>query len=99
MKGVVFSGRMIVLDFSAGYSNSQEPIFQETMNTPDLNALDQKIKNLVALCQKLKEQNRQLRSREQILQAEREQLIEKNAIARSKVEAMISRLKALEHES
>ena len=69
------------------------------MNTPDFNALDQKIEYLVALCQKLKEENRQLRSQEQQLRTERAQLTEQNDIARKKVEAMINHLRALEHES
>ncbi len=69
------------------------------MNTPDFNALDQKIEYLVTLCKKLKEENRQLRSKEQQLRAERAQLMEQNDVARKKVEAMISHLRALEHES
>ncbi|WP_263080734.1 TIGR02449 family protein [Endozoicomonas sp. Mp262] len=69
------------------------------MNNPDFNALDQKIEYLVALCQKLKEENKQLRYREKQWRTEREQLVERNEAARTKVEAMITHLKALEHES
>lgn len=73
--------------------------FPELMNDPDLTALTQKIDYLVALCQKLKEENRLLRSKEQSWLAERAQLMEKNDVARTKVEAMITRLRTLEQES
>ncbi|MDD7805815.1 MAG: TIGR02449 family protein [Endozoicomonas sp. (ex Botrylloides leachii)] len=89
---------MIVLTFSSSYSKDQEPTFQDAMDTPNFSALDQKIENLLSLCQKLKKQNAQLRAREERLQAERQQLIGKNAIARARVEAMISSLKTLEQE-
>ncbi len=71
----------------------------ESMNDPDLTALSQKLSFLVATCLKLKEENRLLRAKEMAWQMERAQLMEKNDAARSKVEAMISRLRTLEHES
>ncbi|WP_370514687.1 TIGR02449 family protein [Endozoicomonas sp. OPT23] len=71
----------------------------ESMNDPDLTALSQKLDFLVATCLKLKEENRLLRAKEMSWQTERAQLMEKNDAARSKVEAMISRLRTLEHES
>ena len=67
------------------------------MNDPDLTALGQKIDYLVSLCQKLKEENRLLRKQESNWQAERAQLLATNDVARSKVDAMINRLRALEH--
>lgn len=69
------------------------------MNTPDFNALAQKIEYLAGLCQHLKEENKRLRLREKHWQEECQQLTERNKTARTKVEAMISHLKALEHES
>lgn len=67
------------------------------MNDPDLTALSQKIDYLVSLCQKLKEENRLLRKQELSWQAERAQLLATNDVARGKVDAMINRLRALEH--
>ncbi|MBU2712600.1 TIGR02449 family protein [Zooshikella harenae] len=63
------------------------------------NMLHHKIDELLALCQQLLEENQTLKASEQTWREERAQLVEKNELARSKVEAMISRLKALEQES
>ena len=49
--------------------------------------------------EQLKAQNRLLRQSEQAWREERAHLIEKNEMARVKVESMISRLKALEQDS
>ncbi|WP_459214066.1 TIGR02449 family protein [Zooshikella ganghwensis] len=75
--------------------------------TANLKAMDEqlnlmlhhKIDELLALCQELLEENQTLKASEQAWREERAQLVEKNELARSKVEAMISRLKALEQES
>ena len=48
---------------------------------------------------RLDRENRVLKNTAQSWQQEREQLIQKTEIARSKVEAMIIRLKALEQET
>lgn len=69
------------------------------MKESDFIALDQKINYLVALCQKLTTENRQLRQQEQSWRAEKAKLMEKNDLARNKVEAMIQRLRSLEHQS
>ncbi|MGI2030069.1 TIGR02449 family protein [Endozoicomonas acroporae] len=69
------------------------------MKESDFIALDQKINYLVALCQKLTTENRQLRQQEQSWVAEKAKLMEKNDVARTKVEAMIQHLRSLEHES
>lgn len=62
------------------------------MKSTDLQALAQVVEQLIQRNAELKAQNKALR-------VERGQLIEKNEIARQKVEAMISRLKALEQDS
>lgn len=62
------------------------------MKSTDLQALVQVVEQLIQRNAELKAQNIALR-------VERGQLIEKNEIARQKVEAMISRLKALEQDS
>ena len=48
---------------------------------------------------KLMNENKSLRHQQESLVSERSHLIEKNELARSKVEAMIDRLQALEQES
>nr|WP_304639160.1 TIGR02449 family protein [Pseudomonas sp.] len=69
------------------------------MDEPDINTLSERIKQLIALCDQLQQQNRHLVAQERNWREERMQLIEKNDLARQKVEAMILRLKALEHDS
>ncbi len=54
--------------------------------------------HLLALCQQQRDENRLLREQAQHLNLERAQLIEKNELARNRVEAMISRLKSMEEQ-
>jgi cell division protein ZapB len=69
------------------------------MPNPQLKALTLKIDDLIQLCAQLDKENRTLKSEASLWQHEREQLIEKTEMARSRVESMINRLKALEKES
>lgn len=69
------------------------------MDEPEINILSEKISQLITLCDHLQQQNQQLLSQERHWREERMQLIEKNDLARQKVEAMILRLKALEHDA
>jgi len=69
------------------------------MESQQLKLLDRKINDLIQLCEQLDRENRVLKNTAQSWQQEREQLIQKTEIARSKVEAMIIRLKALEQET
>ena len=62
------------------------------MKNTDLQALVQAVEQLI-------QRNTELKTHNKALREERVQLIEKNEIARQKVEAMISRLKALEQDS
>ncbi|MBN8481320.1 MAG: TIGR02449 family protein [Xanthomonadales bacterium] len=55
-----------------------------------------RVDRLVELCRRLGEENRSLRQSQEQLANERANLIAKNEQARSRVEAMISRLKSLE---
>ncbi len=66
------------------------------MTSVDLKALEAKIDELIAACETLREENRALREQQVQLMAERAGLIEKSELARSRVEAMIARLKAME---
>ncbi|HCA25626.1 MAG: TIGR02449 family protein [Pseudomonadales bacterium] len=69
------------------------------MDDLDIQALTQRISQLIDLCDQLKLQNQHLQAQERLWRDERLQLIEKNDLARQKVEAMILRLKSLEHDS
>lgn len=69
------------------------------MKETDFIALDQKIEYLVALCQKLQDDNRHLRHQKQAWAVERVKLMEKNDVARHKIEAMINRIRSLEHQT
>ena len=69
------------------------------MADQQLKSLADKIDDLISLCAQLNDENRQLKAEAGQWLQEREQLVEKTEIARSKVESMITRLKALEQES
>ena len=56
----------------------------------------QRVDQLIALAQRLAEENRSLRTSQEQLMTERANLLAKNEQARSRVEAMINRLKSLE---
>lgn len=62
-------------------------------------ALEAKIDKLVAACEALHAENEQLKQFQSQWHIERAQLKEKNEQIRQRVEAMISRLRALEQES
>ncbi|MCB1668110.1 MAG: TIGR02449 family protein [Porticoccaceae bacterium] len=68
------------------------------MNDSDLNNLEQKIDRMINLCARLQQENQSLRERESSLLKERSKLLEKNEMARNRVETMISRLKGLNNE-
>ncbi|CDF81726.1 TIGR02449 family protein [Pseudomonas sp. QL9] len=69
------------------------------MEDADLHALIAKFDLLLQRLEQLKAENRLLRANEKNWREERAHLIEKNELARHKVEAMILRLKALEQDS
>ena len=58
-----------------------------------------KVERLVELCRQLSEENRMLHLSQDQLIGERAQLLTKNEQARSRVEAMIHRLKSMEHNA
>ena len=62
----------------------------------DLSALESQVDELIQTCDLLTDENRALRDQQSTLVAERASLIEKSELARSRVEAMIARLKAME---
>lgn len=75
------------------------------MTTPDIDQatalkdLEQKLELLIEQYSRLKTENRTLKAKQEALVKEKAKLIEKTNLARLRVEAMISRLKAMEHGS
>jgi cell division protein ZapB len=65
----------------------------------ELKRLERRLEELVAVCRQLKEENRSLRQRQDSLMVERASLLQKNEQVRTRVEAMIGRLKTMEHGS
>ncbi|MBV8743018.1 MAG: TIGR02449 family protein [Sinobacteraceae bacterium] len=63
----------------------------------ELARLGKRIDELVATVEHLKEENRALRQRHESLSTERATLLQKNEQVRTRVEAMIGRLKTMEH--
>ena len=61
-------------------------------------ALETKLDRLILLTNRLQQENAELKAREVSWQQERVRLIEKNELARSRVEAMITHLKSLDTE-
>ena len=62
----------------------------------DLQQLEQKVDSLIRTCSELLQENHSLKNQQEQLMSERATLIEKTESARTRVEAIISRLKSLE---
>ncbi len=62
----------------------------------ELQRLEVRVGELLTLVQQLTEENRALRHRQDSLNTERSALLQKNEQVRTRVEAMIGRLRALE---
>jgi cell division protein ZapB len=65
----------------------------------ELSRLERRLDELVIICRQLKDENRSLKERQDALTADRATLLQKNEQVRVRVEAMITRLKAMEHGS
>ena len=63
----------------------------------ELVRLEKRIEELLASVEVLKEENRALRQRHETLNTDRAGLLQKNEQVRARVEAMIGRLKTMEH--
>ena len=66
------------------------------MEKLDWQPLEAQIDALIQVCNRLADENRSLREIQASLMAERTELLEKNTIARNRIEAMIARLKSME---
>ena len=65
----------------------------------DLSKLEFRIDELIHIVERLKEENRSLQQKQEMLVAERAALVQKNVLVRTRVEAMITRLRSMEHVS
>jgi cell division protein ZapB len=68
------------------------------MSESEITRLESRVDELISLCDKIKGENTLLKGRQDILVEERGRLIEKNELARTRVDAMLVRLKSMEHE-
>ena len=66
------------------------------MTDIELKKLETRVDDLLSTCNKLMSENKSLRHQQETLVSERAHLIEKNELARTRVESMITRLKSLE---
>lgn len=62
----------------------------------ELKRLEQRVEELVAAVIQLKDENRALRLRQDSNSSERASLLQKNELVRTRVEAMIGRLRTME---
>ena len=62
----------------------------------NIDTLESGIDELIRVCDELRKENQALKGQQDNLIAERATLIEKSELARSRVESMISRLRAME---
>ncbi len=69
------------------------------MSNEALSGLEHQIDQLIYHCAQLEKENISLRGKESTWIKERNKLIEKNDLTRSKVEAMIARLRTLEAQA
>jgi cell division protein ZapB len=65
----------------------------------ELKRLEKRVEELLTTVQQIKEENRALRQRQELLAAEKTSLLNRSEQVRTRVEAMIGRLKAMEHSA
>ena len=72
---------------------------ERTKLADELKKLETRVDDLLLTCGSLREENKSLRRKQAALTGECAALLEKNERARSRVEAMIARLKSMEAEA
>ena len=70
----------------------------DTFDEIGLGAFEEKLAKLLMRCEQLKAENIALRARQVTLLEERSELVDKNEMARVRVESILSRLKEMEPE-
>jgi cell division protein ZapB len=71
----------------------------ETDQRPELKELEDKLDQLIIRYNSVKNENNSLKVKQEALVREKAKLLEKTTLAKTRVEAMISRLKSMEHGS
>lgn len=95
-QGVAVGGRRAIDSPTArlyipGMADNAQSTFEH-----ELKRLEERVDALVRVCDKLQDENRTLKQRQDSLTAERATLLQKNEQVRARVEAMIGRLRAME---
>ena len=73
---------------------------KQPSNTPrmeEMDILERRVGELISLAEQLSRENKALRTQQENWSVERAKLIEKNELAKSRVESMIGRLRSLEN--
>ena len=78
-------------------SQSQLQSQAQTRPMEEMDILERRVNELIALTEQLSRENKALRTQQDNWSVERAKLIEKNELAKSRVESMIGRLRALEN--
>jgi cell division protein ZapB len=78
---------------------SEKPTVDKNGLDGEMRRLEKQLDALLATMSALREENRALRHRQDNLANERASLMQRNEQVRTRVEAMIGRLKTLEHNS
>jgi cell division protein ZapB len=68
----------------------------DNLVSPDLKNLEEKLERLLTDYRSLKNENLSLKAKQEALVREKAKLLEKTALVKTRIEAMISRLKAME---
>ena len=68
------------------------------MTDPNIRNLEEKVDALIQLCADMKRENQQLREKQHQWEAERSNLVNKNELARTRLEKVLQRLKSLQQE-
>ena len=73
---------------------------KQSSNNPrmeEMDILERRVGELISLAEQLSRENKALRTQQENWSVERAKLIEKNELAKSRVESMIGRLRSLEN--
>jgi cell division protein ZapB len=85
--------------FAGHYSFAMAEATRPSAIDLELKRLEKRIDELLGTMFQLKEENRALRARQMTLANEKSSLLHRNEQVRTRVEAMIGRLKAMEHSA
>lgn len=95
-------GRFFAMTIDSASVRVYIALMADNMNTTfehELKRLEKRVDALVRVCDKLQDENKSLKQRQDVLTGERANLLQKNEQVRARVEAMIGRLKAMEQGS